>query len=326
MTARAKPPVEPLSRAAWDRVEARLFERLAAGEHLAEAPVPVAARRPARLWLGVAAFAAAAAALALTWPLSPRAVPLASDTTVARAPVASQPLPRDMAHIVTNGAPTRTTIGEATLILGAESEVHVGGADESGWLVRLDRGEVDCEVAPRNGRPPFIVQAGETRVTVVGTRFSVVREGSAARVRVREGHVQVASGANQLRLGAGEEWPSEPAVKPPDQPPAPADPSPPANPLVRKARHAHAATPGDRFEKAARLEAADPEAALGMYRSLGKGKGRWAANALYAEARLELERGKPDRARAVLRRYLKRYPSGQNASDVRSMLDRIDGR
>jgi hypothetical protein len=327
MTARSQPPVEPLSRSAWDRVEARLFERLDAGEHLAEPPAPVAPVGRARLWLGGAAFAAAAA-LALVWQLSPPPSPLASDTAVVPAPVlAPQPLPRDTTHIVTNGAPTRTTIGETTLILGAESEVHVDGADDSGWLVRLDRGEVDCEVAPRNGRPPFVVQAGETRVTVVGTRFTVTREGFAARVRVREGLVQVASGANQLRLGAGEQWPPEPAMTAPEQRPAPAGPLPRAQARARKAVPApQAATPGDRFEKAARLEADDPEAALALYRSLGRGKGRWAANALYAEARLELERGRPDRARVALRRYLERHPNGQNSSDVRSLLERIDER
>ena len=77
-----------------------------------------------------------------------------------------------------------------------------------------------------------------------------------------------------------------------------------------------------RFEQAARLEAADPPQALRIYRSLARENGPWAENALYAAGRLELEHGQHARARQLLRRYLDRYPDGVNASDARSLLAR----
>ena len=319
----AKPRVEPLSRPAWERVEARLFERLDRGEHLSALAPATPARPATRLWAGLAALAAAAAVV--LWWQAPASPPDVNEPPVASAPaeVSSPPRASDGAQIVTTAAPTRTTMGEATLTLAAESEVHVTGSDAVGWLVRLDRGEVACEVAPRRGRPPFVVQAGETQVTVVGTRFTVVREGAAARVSVREGHVQVDSGASHVSLGPGDSWPPATTL---DQLPELDDTSsePPAKrPGARRRAPARAAA-GEQFEKAARLEATDPEAALGIYRKLVRGRGRWAPNALYAEARLELERGRRARSRELLQRYLSRYPSGANGSDVRTLLQRLE--
>jgi hypothetical protein len=328
MSLRAKPPVEPLSRAAWDRVEARVFERLDRGEHHVADTAEVPHRLPARLWAGAAI--AAAAAIVLFW-LGQSSAPL-PNVPVAPAEVATRTIPTDTAHIATTDAPTRTTIGEATLTLGARSEVHVAGSDASGWLVRLDRGEVDCEVAPRHGRPPFVVQAGETRVTVVGTRFTVLREGLQARVQVREGRVHVESGAHDVMLAPGESWPSDPpAISSDDLPEVPArafdPPSAPAKARGRPAqllrRAAPVSEPGERFEQAARLEASDPEAAIAVYRKLAAGQGPWAANGLYAEARLEFERGRPQRAATLLRRYLSRYRDGSNVEDVEALLKRI---
>jgi hypothetical protein len=318
-------------------VEAGLFERLERGEHVGPAR-PVGRNAVAgRIWLAAAAFAAAAAVL-VWWRFEPAPAPLAAGvSTGAPAEVAAaleRPVREQIAHIVTTGAPTRTTIGEATLTLAALSEVRVSGSDADGWLVQLEAGQVDCEVAPRRGRPAFVVQSGETEVSVIGTSFSVTREGFGARVRVREGSVRIASGATQLSLGAGEEWPLPSALEPAldlselepleleslELEPARDD----ARSRSKKARRA-VRTPAaaDQFEAAARLEAKDPGAAIEIYRDLARGKGHWAANALYAQARLEFERGQTARAQALLRRYLARYPKGLNAADVRSLMKRI---
>jgi len=243
------------------------------------------------------------------------------------APAVSAPAPRHEARIVSTDAPTETTLGEAAITLAAHSDVGVAGSDAEGWLVRLDAGQVDCKVAPRRGRPPFVVQAGETKVSVVGTRFTVTRAGSAARVSVSEGHVQVDSGSSHVLLGPGESWPSEPEAAPAVEPvePEPADEPVRAEP-ARGKRAAYVVTPRaqQRFERAARLEAKDPKAALSIYQQLARGKGPWAANALYAQARLELERGRPQRAEPLLRRYLERHPQGMNAGDVRKLLAQIE--
>lgn len=56
--------------------------------------------------------------------------------------------------------------------------------------VWLDRGEVYFEVAHDKTRP-FVVHAGNREVTVLGTKFSVRRDGDKVTVLVREGRVRV---------------------------------------------------------------------------------------------------------------------------------------
>jgi transmembrane sensor len=56
--------------------------------------------------------------------------------------------------------------------------------------VWLDEGEAFFEVAHRAGQP-FIVHAGDRQVTVLGTKFSVRRDGGKVVVSVLEGRVQV---------------------------------------------------------------------------------------------------------------------------------------
>ena len=79
--------------------------------------------------------------------------------------------------------------------------------------------------------------------------------------------------------------------------------------------------PKQRYEQAARLEASEPTAAIAIYRELARGKSAWAANALFAQARLELDRGRTREAVLLLRAYLRRYPGGNNAADARALLD-----
>jgi hypothetical protein len=304
-----------------------LFARLDRGEHLApptEAPAPVAARR--HVWWLAGAFAAAAC-IAVWWRVG------SSDDVAGRSGVVASsvetpvPAPLHEARIATTDAPTETTLGESVVVLAAHSEVNVSGSDAAGWRVRLEDGQVDCEVAPRRGRPPFVVQAGATQVTVVGTRFSVARRGDMATVSVTEGKVQVDSGDSHVLLGPGESWskpgasaldPSEdepePALEPEADDPESAVAPAPAGKVLPRARQ--------RFDRAARLESKNPRAALGIYRELARGKGPWAANALYAEARLELELGHTERGERLLRRYLERHPRGLNAPDVRELLER----
>lgn len=336
-----RPPVEPLSRPAWDRVEAGVFARLDRGEHLlpsvdhgspsfGQASFGLGSIGPARRW-AMAGALAAAASLSLFWRFGVSgsdAEPSAAVATATPVAAVAPAIPRHEARIVTTDAPTETTLGEAAITLAAHSDVGVAGSDAEGWLVRLDAGQVNCKVAPRHGRPPFVVQAGETKVSVVGTRFTVTRDGSAARVSVNEGHVLVDSGSTHVLLGPGDSWPgAAPEAAPTLSPPEPA-PAPELRSFepARGKRAAYVVAPRaqQRFERAARLEAKDPGAALSIYQQLARGKGPWAANALYAQARLELERGRPQRAEPLLRRYLDRHPEGMNAADVRKLLAQIE--
>jgi Tfp pilus assembly protein PilF len=118
----------------------------------------------------------------------------------------------------------------------------------------------------------------------------------------------VASGSLELMLGPGEQWPAPPVAS------------------HKYSRAAASQRARERFERAARLEASAPGKALTLYDDLAQSRGPWSANALYAQARLEFERGARAKAKALLLRYLQRYPSGVNALDVRKLLREIDAR
>jgi hypothetical protein len=321
-------------------VEAGLFARLDRGEHLTppqhehglgsaiEAPARVALRRHA--WWLAGAFAAAAC-IAL-WFQVGRGGDVSGVAAVPSAGAPVEATPVHEARIATTDAPTETTLGESVVVLAAHSDVNVSGSDAAGWRVRLETGQVDCHVAPRRGRPPFVVQAGATQVTVVGTRFSVARRGDVATVSVTEGKVQVDSGDSHVLLGPGESWskPATSALVPPadevDEREVSDEAAPPAEmdepPSGAQQRGKVVPPAQQRFNRAARLESKNPRAALAIYRDLARGKGPWAANALYAEARLELELGHTERSKRLLSRYLERHPHGLNAADVRELLER----
>src|SRR5207253_201949 len=93
-------------------------------------------------------------------------------------------------------------------------------------------------------------------------------------------------------------------------------PQPPPSPLDDAAR---------RFADAAAHEASDPQASLAVYARLAAGDGPWAANALYAAARLRYDRRDDTTARALLTEYLRRFPHGGNAADARALLERLKG-
>jgi ferric-dicitrate binding protein FerR (iron transport regulator) len=328
-TLKRKIAVEPLSRAGWDRVESKLFASLDQGEHLAPPPAEHGARKPFRLGVGVLATTLAAAAAALLFlkadPGSHEPLGADREAVSASAPgplsqASAQAFLADGSRIETTTAPVQSTIGDSILDIADHSSLRVSGNDAQGWLVDLETGRVDCRVAPRRGRPPFAVQAGETRVTVVGTRFSVERRDEGARVVVQEGIVRVQSREQSVLLSPGQSWSVDAGV--PGASAAP-EPAAPAQRPARKpapAGHSSATMSAEqrRFERAAHLEATDPQAALRIYRELDR-HGAWSANALYARGRLELASGQ-SRGRQDLQLYLKRYPKGPNAEDVRALL------
>jgi ferric-dicitrate binding protein FerR (iron transport regulator) len=322
-----KLPVEPLSRPAWDRVESRLMASLARGEHLA----PASQAPPRRIRAGVqGAFAALAiAAAGLLWFNSPfhhATQEPRAETAALAPPSASEPTTPasvDGSRIVTTTGPVQTSIGDSELVIADHSALRVHGDDQRGWLLSLESGQVACHVAPRRGRAPFVVEAGDTRVTVVGTRFVVTREADGARVGVEEGIVRVDSRGQSVQLLPGDSWPhdaAEPAVTPPEP-----EPKQHARSKASRARATTGASAAQRrFEQATRLEATDPEAALRLYRDLSH-REPWAQNALYAQARLEVELGRPSAGRD-LNGYLKRYPNGPNAADVKALLRNLSAR
>ncbi|HVR03054.1 MAG TPA: FecR domain-containing protein [Polyangia bacterium] len=178
------PPTPPLADAAVARIERGLFAALDA-RPLAP-PRPWVSRRSG-LAFALAGVAAAAAVFAVREGRR-------GETLPARA------------QLSTTTSGSRIAIGGATLDVAPQSAISFGGGRGGAVVVVLDRGTVTCEVAPRAKRAPFVVEAGATRVTVIGTRFSVHRIGEHATVSVDHGLVEVADTNMTELVHAGERY------------------------------------------------------------------------------------------------------------------------
>jgi transmembrane sensor len=75
------------------------------------------------------------------------------------------------------------------LELNTNTRVHAS-VTATGRSVTLDAGEAYFDVV-HDARRPFVVYAGNRRITDLGTKFSVFRNGDDVRVTVREGRVRV---------------------------------------------------------------------------------------------------------------------------------------
>ena len=193
MKKRTPTPIPPLGDAAIARIERGLFAALDA-----RPPEPARASGARRRGLAFA-LAGVAAAVALF---------------AVREGRRGETLPARAAQISTTTSGSRIALAGATLEVAPQSAVSFGGARDGSVVVVLDRGTVTCEVAPRSKRAPFIVEAGATRVTVIGTRFSVHRVGEHATVSVDHGLVEVADTNMTELVHAGERYrPGEPVMR-----------------------------------------------------------------------------------------------------------------
>jgi hypothetical protein len=342
-------PVEPLSEARWKKLDDSVFAALDAGlgdptgesihppstgSGASSAGIASPRRRTQSTLFLVSGFAVAAVVLAfvLRAVLSPEKGELLVNPS----------------HIETGAEPSRLAIGESSIDVSANSAVVASGDAEHGVLVVLEKGRVECEVAPRKGRPPFVVQAGDVRVRVIGTRFAVERNARDIRVKVSHGTVEVTGASEVILLHDGDTWPSNSATSatpatsaaqiPPsavvtaDLPSAQKDLAPPTPsaavtpsgaPSVALPASSPQVTDQRAYEGAARLEAKDPEAAMGTYKRLAGSSGPWAQPSLFAAGRLAADRGRSADARKYLETYLARYPHGANAEDARRILGRL---
>jgi len=321
--------IENLSERSWARVEDNVFDELARdAEH------------------GVRSFSGPPARWSWSWR---HAFALGGVTAAAAVAVLAMsggetggPAPLRTSRVVTADDSSQVTIGEASLDVAPRTALVASGDDEHGVLVIIERGSVDFAIPPRGDRPPFAVQSGDVRIEVIGTKFSVTRDGESAVVEVTEGTVKVTGFGETALVHPGEVWltPSpaddgdiadddavidmRPIVVKRDAPERkrkriardrrpPTEPAPPAAPTTAK----------QRYETAASLERTDPEAAIAIYRELARGRDGWAANALYAHARLEHDRARPSDAEPLFRAYLRRFPAGPNAEEARRLLEQI---
>lgn len=310
---RNAPEIEPLSDVAWRRIERRVFDELdrmsQTRRHGPALSAPPRSRwqRPALAMGGVAVLAAAA--LFLLMPRSSGEAP--------------------WQRVITGESRTQISLDRGLLDVEPGSALRIQDSGHRGVVVVLEKGGVHCAVTPDPQKPPFTVKAGDVRVEVVGTRFSVTRWGQSARVVVEHGTVHVFyDNREEAVLRAGDEWPQDGDLA--DGAVAPGTPgSLHAGEVEAEEGAAETGPPAgiswgtwakSQYEKAAGLEAARPDAALAIYRMLAKGDGAWAANALFAQGRLELDRGDREAALVTLRDYLRRFPDGLNALDAQALI------
>lgn len=349
------PPVEPLSDAAWSRVERGVWLQLDAGAPAGSPPPP-----PRRWWLVATPLLAAAAVAAVV--VATRGRPIDSVDEPSR--------------VLSGTAPSSVSFGDSHIELDATTAL-VMGHEAQHPRVLLERGAAWFTVAPRLQRPAFIVRAGDATVRVVGTRFRVARSEERIAVDVERGLVNVEFRGSVVPVAAGQHWSSDvpgriaslapvasvttapsgdamPSADVPELPdtaaPGAAPPAPDAKSPRHRPHHPAASnagvrteatpaepTPGvtladesdvdrDRaeYDRLAALEPRSPEAALAGYMALARGTSRWADPALFAAARLATDRH-DRRAETLLGIYLQRFPSGANATDARQLLARLKG-
>jgi transmembrane sensor len=151
----------------------------------------VARRRRALVRAAAAASACVAVAAGL-WLFSPKGPPLGDGgAALASAPVA--PAGRDFT----------LPDGSQVSLLGVGSRVEV--VEQTAELVRtrLGAGSARFDVSHDPARV-FEVESGEVKVRVLGTAFSLTRDGSFTRVLVERGSVRVAWAGGQAFLSAGQ--------------------------------------------------------------------------------------------------------------------------
>ncbi|MBX3565579.1 MAG: FecR domain-containing protein [Sphingomonas sp.] len=139
-------------------------------------------------WLPLAVAASLVCAIGIGWSVSPWS------TNGNAVRTASTRYDTDIGghRIVALSDGSRVELNTASVVRTAFRD-----AEREVWL---DRGEAYFEVAHDRNRP-FVVHAGNRQVTVLGTKFSVRRDGDKVTVFVREGRVRVddVEGARALR-------------------------------------------------------------------------------------------------------------------------------
>jgi transmembrane sensor len=106
-------------------------------------------------------------------------------------------------HVAETGKVLPVPLADGSVVsLSPRSAVSVS-YKEGQRKVRLLRGEAFFDVSPDPNRP-FVVQAGKSETTVLGTAFDVRLLGAGAEIAVEHGLVQVVLGSDKRRLGAGD--------------------------------------------------------------------------------------------------------------------------
>lgn len=188
-------------------------------------------------------------------------VPLFLALVVGAWSVRPGPQPFVAGQVVLTDESARTLqLAEGSMVFVAgNSGVELTRADQSEVVVVLDHGRSLFDVEKNPGRR-FVVKADAVEVRVIGTRFTVQRNGKDVSVQVERGLVEVRDGEQVQRLERGASWaraklpePSAEAAVVDDpaeefedetvEEPAPVDPQQPTAPVKRRVTKRRAVSP-----------------------------------------------------------------------------------
>lgn len=245
------------------------------------------------------------------------------------------------------GTELRTSAAEASLDFDSGTHVTLGGSSRVRLVEQtahkrfaLEAGSLSAKVAKLTADERFVVITSDAEVEVRGTAFRVtIVEGDAAceagtptRLEVTEGVVVITHGGAQLRVGAGEHWPSCGAAKPSSEERTATSPSvPKRNPAVpvsvpvsvaRPEASSHLAEQNDLFDEAMRLKRTGN--ASGGVAKLDQLLTSYPNGPLSESAAAErmrlLAASDPPRAPAAARDYLQRHPRGFARAEAEAIV------
>ncbi|THD71157.1 FecR domain-containing protein [Phenylobacterium sp.] len=176
--------VHPANAAAYDAALAVTLELQAASDGIVEGLAETPRRRPAsRGWLIAGGIAAAAALALAVMPYGALAPPLTQTYATGKGEHRTVKL--------ADGSTLELNAGSSLSVTLGRHERHV----------IMPQGEAVFDVAADKARP-FLIDAGDRTVRVVGTRFDLRRRGDALSVTVERGVVEVRPGGDL----AGRVW------------------------------------------------------------------------------------------------------------------------
>jgi transmembrane sensor len=240
------------------------------------------------------------------------------------------PRPTSAPQVVTERATATPLSGDAIVRVYSEDE------RKDVVAMRVERGAVRFSVG-RDPRQPFRVDAGPVIVEVLGTEFTVERDGRRTRVSVMEGVVRVRWKGGEDTLRAGESGRYPPAERSQERPPAASD----VDDLLDEADQARldgriddalslieralADAPDPTHEAAAAFTLGRVRARLGEHERaaqafararLAAPDGTLAEDALAREVEAWARAGHRQRAQDAARLYRSRYPNGRRSKMV----------
>jgi len=272
------------------RIAERAFARMRGG--------PSARRR--WLWGGVGLAGAAAAVLLVLWLAGAWSRPAPERPRLAREPEKTVPASTEW---VARKAPRAIAIGPHRAELAPGSGLRLEKGTPRSPRLRLTRGRALFSVKPLHEGNTFEVQTPQARVSVLGTRFSVVLDPRCTRVSVFAGRVRVTPARGEVRtLEPGQQGSfCEPPPSELDQ-------------AGREVRRAISLI--NRGE-----ELSEAEAILTRYLA-GAPSGTYAEEAHYFLVLVKRRLGKQREAVAQAQTFVERFPNAPRAATLRRWLEK----